>query len=218
MATEYTKIFSNPYPNGWENLPSLRTPIVAQALQQHTNTIINIENYLAVNDIPTKVSDLFNDGVIPTKVSDLTNDLGFITNADLPSNLSDFTNDTGFITEDDIPLDLSHYNNDTGFVTNIVNDLFNYYLKSETFSKEEINQLIGNIKNWNIQIVNELPTENISETTVYCVRKGTPGIVLASDYELNLENSAEQSQASELDVGEPVIMAEYVEDPYDGSV
>lgn len=48
----YTKVFDNPYPSGWENLPSENTPITAEALQEHTDAISHIENYL--NDNPIK--------------------------------------------------------------------------------------------------------------------------------------------------------------------
>lgn len=48
----YTKVFNNPYPSGWENLPSENTPITAEALQEHTDAISHIEDYL--NDNPIK--------------------------------------------------------------------------------------------------------------------------------------------------------------------
>ena len=61
------------------------------------------------SDIPTKTSDLQNDGdgtyafattndipTVPTDVSDFNNDAGYITSADIPTNLSDFNNDEGF--------------------------------------------------------------------------------------------------------------------------
>lgn len=48
---QYTKVFENPYPDGWKNLPSEETPITASALQEHTDAIENIENYLEENPI-----------------------------------------------------------------------------------------------------------------------------------------------------------------------
>ena len=48
---EYAKVFDNPYPNGWENLPSETTPITASALQEHTDAIEHIETYLDENPI-----------------------------------------------------------------------------------------------------------------------------------------------------------------------
>lgn len=55
---EYEKVFDNPYPNGWEDLPSENTPITASALQEHTDAIEHIESYLNDNPITggTKVN------------------------------------------------------------------------------------------------------------------------------------------------------------------
>jgi len=50
MAT-YTKVFNNPYPDGWKNLPSEDTPITAESLQEHTDAVEHIEDYLEENPI-----------------------------------------------------------------------------------------------------------------------------------------------------------------------
>lgn len=55
--SEYTKSFENPYPNGWENSPSVATPITAEALQKHTNAIVNLENYLSENPLNWENTD-----------------------------------------------------------------------------------------------------------------------------------------------------------------
>lgn len=55
----------------------------------------------------------------------------------------------------------------SGFITNTVDNLINYYQKSETYTQEEVKQLISQIPKFSIQPVDELPTENISNTTVY---------------------------------------------------
>lgn len=44
-----------------------------------------------------------------------------------------------------IPTALSAFTNDTNFITNAVNDLVNYYKKSETYTKSEVNDLISGI-------------------------------------------------------------------------
>ena len=44
------------------------------------------------------------------------------------------------------------------FITASVNNLVNYYLKSETFTKAEVNQLIAAVKQFQYQSVAELPT------------------------------------------------------------
>ena len=50
-----------------------------------------------------------------------------------------------------------------------VNNLINYYKKSETYSQEEIRALIGAINTLTIEVVASLPTQDISTTTIYFV-------------------------------------------------
>lgn len=54
-------------------------------------------------------------------------------------------------------------------VTAAVNNLQNYYLKSETYTKSEVNALIQAIPTMGFEVVNVLPTSNISTTTIYLV-------------------------------------------------
>lgn len=65
--------------------------------------------------------------------------------------------------------------NNSGFITKAVTDLTNYYLKSETYSRDEINQRISQIPKFTISVVSALPTANISETTIYLVGGGVEG-------------------------------------------
>lgn len=58
-----------------------------------------------------------------------------------------------------------------GIVNNTVNNLVNYYLKSETYTKDEVNQIVGTIKSFKKEIVNDLPTMNIDENTIYLKAK-----------------------------------------------
>lgn len=58
-------------------------------------------------------------------------------------------------------------------ITNTVNDLVNYYLKTDTYSKLEVNNLIAAIQTVHLQKVETLPTEDISQTTIYIVPKST---------------------------------------------
>ena len=68
-----------------------------------------------------------------------------------------------------IPTKLSEFTNDAGFITNTVNDLVEYYKKTETYSQAEIDSKISAIPKFDIRVVDELPTTDISETTVYLV-------------------------------------------------
>ena len=54
-------------------------------------------------------------------------------------------------------------------ITKAVNDLQNYYLKTETYNKSEVDALINNISSLTLDIVEELPTTDISTTTIYLV-------------------------------------------------
>lgn len=79
----------------------------------------------------------------PTNVSYWTNDAGYITSAAIPTKTSDLTNDSGFITSAALPTKTSDLSNDSGFITNSVNDLTNYYTKSETYTQTEVNGLFN---------------------------------------------------------------------------
>lgn len=81
---------------------------------------------------------------------------------------------TGAVTVS-VPTKTSQMTNDSGFITKAVSDLANYYLKSETLTKTEINALVSAIPKFAISVVSSLPTSNISETTVYLVKSGTSG-------------------------------------------
>lgn len=69
------------------------------------------------------------------------------------------------------PTKLSELSNDVNFVTKAVNDLTNYYLKTNTYSKTEVNELINGITTLNVLVVTALPTSNISNKTIYLVPK-----------------------------------------------
>lgn len=102
MAT-YTKVYNNPYPNGWKDGKDGKTPVTADILNNQTETIEAIEQYLEDNPITqgggsgtggtTNYEELDNlpsiNGTelkgdviidIPEKTSDLENDSGFLTN------------------------------------------------------------------------------------------------------------------------------------------
>ena len=81
---------------------------------------------------------------------------------------------TGAVTVS-VPTQTSQLTNNSGFITKAVSDLENYYLKSETLTKAEINALVSAIPKFTISVVSSLPTSNISETTVYLVKSGTGG-------------------------------------------
>lgn len=81
-----------------------------------------------------------------------------------------------------VPTKTSELTNDGGFITKAVNNLANYYLKSETYSKEELDNKISAIPKFSIEVVSSLPTANISDTTVYLVASGNEEDNLYTEY------------------------------------
>lgn len=71
-----------------------------------------------------------------------------------------------------VPTNLSELTNDENFIKNTVDNLTNYYKKNETYTQEEINELISNLNKLTTQIVENLPTENIDTSTIYLVKQG----------------------------------------------
>ena len=88
-----------------------------------------------------------------------------------------------------VPTKTSDLTNDSGFITNTVNNLVNYYLKTETYSKTEVDALLQAITTLDIQAVSQLPTTNISTTTIYLVPKQDPQVPDVKDEYINLDGT-----------------------------
>lgn len=76
-----------------------------------------------------------------------------------------------FAFQDDIPLKISELENDEEFIKNTVTDLKNYYLKSETYTQEEINQLISVLPKYSVVVVDSLPLVGDLEK-IYLLKAG----------------------------------------------
>jgi hypothetical protein len=64
----------------------------------------------------------------------------------------------------------------------ILDRLVDYYTKNETYSKEEVDNLVNTIPKFGVEVVSEKPTSNISETTIYLVRAGSESENLYDEY------------------------------------
>ena len=171
----------------WENIKNKPTKL-SEFINDSgfiTSTVSNLANYYTKTQIDSKGyltsvswSDIA-DRI--TKVSQLQNDTGFITNS--VNNLVNYYSKTeldtkfeGYVSDEDFtwqnlaskPTALSAFTNDTGFITNTVNNLTNYYLKSETYTKSEVNKLISGLSTLKILKVDELP-ETGEENVIYLV-------------------------------------------------
>lgn len=117
---------------------------------QATNATANIT-------VPTKTSDLTNDSDFPVDANYVHTDNNYTTadknklagiaagaevNVQSDWNESDNSSDAYIKNKPSIPDSTSDLVNDSGFITNSVNNLTNYYKKSETYTKTEVDGLI----------------------------------------------------------------------------
>lgn len=95
--------------------------------------------------------------------------MSYITKDYLITQFTNFATRLGliFAKKTEIPTKISDLSNDSNFVTKAVNDLENYYNKNNTYNKTEINNLITTTKSGMFVVVDALPTENISTTSIY---------------------------------------------------
>lgn len=69
------------------------------------------------------------------------------------------------------PTKLSQFTNDSNFITAAVNNLANYYTKSNTYTKSEVDSLIGAVKTISIEVVSSLPATG-AFNIIYLVSNG----------------------------------------------
>ena len=87
----------------------------------------------------------------------------------------------------------------SNFITNSVNNLINYYLKSETYTKTEVNNLIGQIATLQFQVVNELPQTGDSKY-IYLVPSANPKTKNVKDEYIWTNNAWEQIGSTQVDL------------------
>lgn len=109
-----------------------------------------------------------------------------------------------------VPVDTSDLNNDSGFITNAVNDLTNYYTKTNTYTKTEVDNIVSAIAGLNIEIVQVLPTQDISTTTIYFVPKSTSETNNYYDEYIYVNNAWEIIGSTELDLSNYVQTSDLV--------
>ena len=75
-------------------------------------------------------------------------------------------------------------------ITNTVNNLVNYYLKTETYSKSEVDAIAALLKNGRFISVNELPTTDIDQSAIYLVPKSSAQTNNVKDEYINLDGTS----------------------------
>lgn len=147
-----------------------------------TNAVDDLVNYtktsylgsLASKDTVDYATEVTNKPFIPSSTSDLTNNgdgtSAFATESYVETHGGKIdkiqkngvelpiSNKTVNVT---VPVATSEITNDSGFIDNTVNDLANYYLKSETYTKTEVQNLLSGITTITYSIVSELPTASV---------------------------------------------------------
>lgn len=99
-----------------------------------------------------------------------------------------------------IPTKTSDLTNDSGFITNAVNNLVNYYLKSETYTKTEVDSLISAISTMSLQVVQALPTEDIQTNVIYLVPRSDSETGNIYDEYIYVSNAWEKIGSTDVDL------------------
>ena len=90
----------------------------------------------------------------------------------------------------DVPTKTSDLTNDSGFIDNTVDNLVNYYLSSNTYTKTEVDNLISAARNGRFIYVNTLPTEDIQTNAIYLVPKTTASTANVKDEYINTDGTS----------------------------
>ena len=88
-----------------------------------------------------------------------------------------------------VPTTTSELTNNSGFITKAVSDLTNYYNKSNTYSKTEIDGLISSAKSGRFVVVDSLPTTDIKTDVIYLVPSATSQTSNVKDEYINLDGT-----------------------------
>lgn len=92
------------------------------------------------------------------------------------------------------PTKVSDFTNDSGFITKAVSDLTNYYLKSETYTKAEVQALIDGINQFQFEVASTLPTAAASTMyKIYLIPSSNSATNNAKDEFITIRSGTEGS-------------------------
>ena len=162
------------------------------------NTLISGENIKTINNESILGSGNIEIGGGSGGTSDYTDltNKPKINNVELKGNKS--LNDLGIQPSGNYALK-SEIPDVSNFITNSVNNLLNYYLKSETYTKQEVNNLIGQIATLQFQVVSTLPQIGDSKY-IYLVPSSNPKTQNVKDEYIWVNNSWEQIGSTQIDL------------------
>lgn len=175
------------------------------------DTSIDLTNYVTTSDLTLALADYVTEAELSTYVVDANY-------VHTDNNYTDTDKAiVGGVTsalalkadKSEIPENTSDLINDSGFITNLVNDLVNYYKKTETYTQTEVDALISAIVTLDIKVVATLPTTDISRTTIYLVPSADPQTTNIKDEYINIDGT---SAGWELIGSTAVDLSDYVTD------
>ena len=127
------------------------------------------------SDFSGRYQDLTGRPFVPTKLSDLNSDSGHRTVSDAEKAAWNAKVNQSQIQD---------------FVTKSVNDLVNYYLKGETYTKEEVQQMISAVQGVAFVVVSVLPTASADTMhKIYLVPSADPQAQNIKDEYITIESS-----------------------------
>lgn len=171
--------------------------IKAEQITQNGNIQTNADNISTINgqivsinaDIDNLEETKADKTEIPTKTSELINDSDFVSDRNyvhtdnnftdtyknqINQNTSDISSlNTNKADKTEIPTKTSQLTNDSGFITKNVNDLANYYKKSETYNKTEIDGKVSSVYKYKgtVATYQDLPSTDLIIGDVYNVEE-----------------------------------------------
>lgn len=176
---------------------------------------IDLTGYAETSDIPTDLADLSDDAthrlVTDTEKSTWDNkadvsDIPTVNNNTITiqkngQNVDSFTlnQNSNKAINIDVPTKTSDLQNDNSFITNTVNNLANYYLKSDTYTQTEVNNLISAAVNGRFEKVTTLPASG-EPNVIYLVPKTTALTNNVYDEYIWQDNAWELLGSTEIDL------------------
>ena len=191
----------------WEQIGSTTIDLSGYSTTQEMNTAISTAIATALANYYTKAQTMTSTEIssaITTALLDYTTTSGMTTaiNTAINTALADYSTTTQMTSAINaaIALAIADYYTKTeidaliaNFITASVNNLANYYLKSETFTKAEINALIAGISQFKYQSVQTLPTASADTMgIIYLVPGADPGTQNVKDEYITISTTNEQ--------------------------
>lgn len=150
---------------------------INETIGEINQDIYNLESTKAdKSEIPTKTSDLINDSNFVSDSEYVHTDNNFTNEKDaqITTNASNITTlQSTKADKTEIPTKTSQLTNDSGFITKNVDDLANYYKKSETYNKTEIDGKVSSVYKYKgtVATYEDLPSTDLTIGDVYNVEE-----------------------------------------------